>query len=699
MLGSPRRVLFLVLGLVAFANLPALGRDFADLDDWTHLETSMGLVRGDVAAWQHVFTARTGVASVRPGSALSWAANFALFGFKPIGYFLTNLLLHLGITAAVFALVQRIAKSPAAAAVAATAVGLSASTNQPIYYLSGRDDLLANAAFLGAVLLWQTGRDTRVGRVGVAVLYAVGAACKPTILPLPALLILDDVLRDGRPALSPRTLLARYAPIGIVALSVLALLSGVLGTANPGSLLTPEQRQGLAAGRGFGRLAGRVGTSFFLPLFAKDSGVSSLVFDLPRLALIAVAVVSTRTRGAPRRLILLGAGWLVLNLAMPLPFVAMDSWRAQDAGRYLQLPLVGVALMLGAAFAGPATSRLHRALAPAVVLLTMLPFLMKVTPTLGNEGVGTERFVRAIAKAATGMPEGGRLIVAMRGPDQGLASLAASSILEERVPALRGKPYLFLEGSARLHRNTRRGAAYSYARFTALQDDFTLESLDTAGPDRLVAAQPGGGWSQVVLDESVFSHKSANELPSWVFRNGDTGGWTWRGVPPAMMRRAPRGAGLQVALPPVREGVGLELFVDGYLPPAVLDRAMSFLRVQPGHILSPPVDIVAASVCRLTVSVVLPDRVEPSYAESDFLVPSRRFALLGWSTEEGVPDAPFDHYLVVPLSEWPGPQSVSVALDNSPGWLAAGRIRRLAFLPANVPGPVDVGAIVLQRCD
>lgn len=699
MAGSARRVLFLVLGLVAFANLPALGRDFADLDDWTHIETSLGLLRGDAAAWQHVVVARTGVASVRPGSAFTWALNFALFGFRPAGYFLTNLLLHLSVVGAVFALVQRTARSPWAAAVAATAVGLSASTNQPIYYLSGRDDLLANGAFLGAVLLWQARRDTWGGRVGVALFYALGAACKPTILPLPALLLLDDFLVDGRAALAPRTLLARYAPLGLVAGMTLALLSGVLGTANPGSLLTPEQRQGLAAGRGFGRVASRVGTSFFLPLFAKDGGLSSVVFDLPRLALIGLAVATARTRGAPRRLLLLGTGWLFMNLLMPLPFVAMDSWRAQDAGRYLQLPLVGFALVLGAVFAGPPLSRLQRMLAPGAVVLTLVPFLMKVTPTLGNEGVGTERFVQAIAGAAADMPPDGRIIVAMRGPDHGLTSLVASSILEEQVPALSGKPFLFLEGSTRLHRNTRRGATYEYARFTALQDDFTLEELDTAGADRLVAAQPGGGWSRVVLDPAVFSLRPREEPPSWAFRNGDASGWTWRGVPKAMLRRVPRDGRTQVAVPPVREGVGLELLVDGYLPPAVLDRAMAFMREQPGHLLSPPIDVAAASICRVTLSIVLPDRIEPSYAESDFLVPSRRFALLGWSDEEGVPDEPFGRYLVIPLSEWPGPQSVSVALDNSPGWLATGRVRRLALMPANVPGPVDVGALVLQPCE
>ncbi len=697
MASTSRRLLLLALGVVAFANLPVLGRDFADLDDWTHIGTSLGLLRGDPAAWNHVLLGRTGVASVRPGSAIAWAANVAVFGFRPLGYFATNLALHVALAGGVFALVHRIGRAPWAAAVAATAVGLSAATHQPVYYLSGRDDLLANGAFVAAVLLWQGGRDRWSGRVGVALIYGLGALCKPTILPLPLLLLLDDGLRDGRAAFSPRRLLGRYGPLLLVAGALVAALSGVLGTTNPGSLFTPEQRDGLAAGRGLGRFAGRVAGSLLLPLFAKEGGVSALVFDAPRVLLLVAAVLSLRRRGVHGRLLILGLGWLLANLAMPLPFVVMESWRAQDAGRYLQLPLIGFGLMTASLLVRPPTGRWTRVLAPALVLVTLLPFLMRVTPTLGDSGAGTRQFVRALQQASTDVPADGRVIVAMRGPDHGLASLAASFLLEEQVPSLPGKPYLFLEGSRRLHRNTQRGATYDYARFTALRDDFALRELDAENGDRLVAAQPGGGWAQVVLDPRIFGG-GVGAAPAWDFARAGAEGWTWRGVPNSMLRGVPRDGRTPVVPAPSQPGVGVELYVDGYLPPAVLDRAMGHLRQQPTHLLSPPLDLQPTAICGLTLSLTLPDRVEPSYAEGDFLVPSRRFALLGWSEGEGVPDAPFERYLVVPLSEWAGPQSVTVALDNSPGWLATGRVRRLALLPANVPGPVDVGSLVFMPC-
>jgi hypothetical protein len=697
---SARRGTILTVALVAFANLPVLGRGFSDLDDWTHVATGLGLVRRDPVAWSHVLSGRTGVASVRPGSALSWALDAGLFGVSPAGYFATNLLLQVALAAAVFALILRVARSPIAAVAGAVALGLSASTSQPVTYLSGRDDLLANLAFVAAVLLWQGGRDVWRGRVGVALIYGLGALCKPTILPLPALLLFDDLLRDGRGALAPRRLAARYAPLVVVGLGLLAALTGVLGTTNPGQLLTPEQRDGLAAGRGLGRFAGRVASSLLLPSFAREGGVAAAVFDLPRLLAVAAALGLAARRGPHRRLVALGAGWLGLNLLMPLPFVVMESWRAQDAGRYLQLPTIGFSMVVAAGVARASAGRRGRALGPALIAFVLLPYLMRVTPTLASSGVDTDAFVAAIRAAVDDLPPGGRVVVALRGPDHGLTSLAGSSLLEEKVPELPARPALFLEGSRRLHRNTERGPSYDYARFTALQDDFALRELDTAGADRLVAEQPGGGWARLVLDPGIFADRASSPPPpSWDFRDGSAQGWLWREVPPALRSAARRDGRTVVVEPPARAGVGLELYVQAYLPPAVLERALRVVREQPTHVLSPPVDLVPSSICGATVSLTLPDRVEPSYAEGDFLVPSRRFALLGWSESEDAAAAPFDHHVVVPLSEFAGPQSATVALDNSPGWLATGRVRRLALLPANVPGPVDLEGITLLPCE
>ena len=695
---AARPLLLLSLLLVAAGNLPAVFGVFADLDDWTHLEAAVGLVRGDGQAWRQVLLGSQGVASARPAGHLLWAGNYLAFGFAPMGYFATNLLLHVALSAAVFGLVWRLSASPWASAVAAVTVGLSAASNQPVYYLSGRDDQLANLAFVGAFWLWQGGRDTLRGRLGAAGLLAIGAACKITIVALPAVLLIDDLLRDGRSALHPRRLLARYGALGVVLLALALVFGGVLGTANPSDLLTPEQRGGLLAGAPLGLFVQRVAQATLLPLFAKQGSFGVMPLELLRLVGLSFgALVLLRMRGH-RRLAALGLGWMVVNLALPLPFVVMDSFRIQDSGRYLQLPMIGFALLAAAASARLASDRLSRWAGPCIVVGTAAGFFAVVTPSLGTNHADSRAFVRALESAAEGLPSGGRLLVGIKRMDQGLTSLASSSLLLEMAPTLPGKPFVFLEGGESLHRNTSTERSYGYGRYEVVDDRLRLAELDTAGADRLVVDGPDGAWSRVELAPGLLAGAGERGLPRWSFRGGDPQGWMWRAIPPRLLRRPPRPGARLDRIAPAKEGAGLQLFNDRYIAPGVLARTMRAGFGAPTHIESPPVAIEARRACRLSLSLVLPDRVEPSYAESDFLVPSRRFALLGFSAE-GVPLDPLEHFLVVPLSEWAGPQTVSVRLDNAPTWLATGTVRRLALVPSNVRGPVDLHSVVFHPCE
>ena len=689
----------LSVALVAVLNLPALQGVFADLDDWTHLETAVGIARGDGAAWQHVFLANQGVAASRPLPYLLWTANFALFGFEPMGYFATNWLLHVLLAVAVFALGNRLA-GPWAGATAAVLVGLSGSSNQPVYYLSGRDDQLANLAFVCGVLAWQQGRSRWGPRGGTVLIFVAGLLCKITALALPLVLLVDDVATEGRAALHPRRLAARYAPfVGVVLVAVLVLMIST-GVSNPMALLTPEQRGGLAVGAGIDAFVARAATGTLLPLFAKQGGLHTIALELPRLAAFALAIgLALRLRSVHGRLLALGGAWMAINFVMPYPFIVMDSYRVQDSGRYLQLPLIGFALVVAALCARRPREPGGWA-GPAVVLGTALGFAAIVTPSLGRPFFDARPFLRSLAAVASELPDGGRILVGVKRMDHGYTSLAASSLLYEMVPGLRDKPYFFLEGGDTLYRNTRVARSYEYGRYEVVDGDFDLSRVDTSRDQLLVDVATDGDldFARVVLPPAAFDGHTTDPLPRWSFRDGGDQGWMWHGVPMAMFAVPPSRAERRRAPPPARQGVGLELYSDRFVAPAVIHRMLRASPGRPPHLVSPPLSLRAQQACGFALKLTLPDRVEPSYAESDFLVPSRRFALLGWSESEELGD-PLERFVVLPLSEWPGPQTATVRLDNAPTWLSSGTIRRLFVVPANVRGPVDLHSMVFLPCE
>lgn len=687
------------VALVAILNLPAVQGVFADLDDWTHLETAVGIVRGDVEAWKHVLFANQGVAASRPLPYLLWAANYLLFGFEPTGYFVTNWLLHVGLAAAVFALGNRLG-GPWVGAVAAVLVGLSGSSNQPVYYLSGRDDQLANLLFVLGMLAWQSGRTRWGARWGTVGIFVCGVLCKITALALPLILLVDDVLVDGRDALKPRRLLARYAPFVGVVLGAVVVLMISTGVSNPMALLTPEQRGGLAVGAGIDTFVARAAQGSLLPLFAKQGGVHTLFFELPRLAAFGVAFLGVLRWGAlDGRVLLLGLAWTLVNFVMPYPFIVMDSYRVQDSGRYLQLPLIGFGLVVASLCGRRPLQDVGGLAGPAVILGTAIGFAAIVTPSLGRPHFDSRTLLRSLSAVSQDLPDGGRILVGVKRMDHGFTSLAASSLLFEMVPTLEEKPHWFLEGGDTLYRNTRVARSYEYGRYEVVDGDFDLSRVDTSKDQLLVDVMTPSGldFARVVVPPEAFGGTTTQALPRWSFRDGDAQGWMWHGVPMAMFRTPLTDASRRRVEPPGRAGVGLELYSDQFLAPAVIHRMLQASPGRPPHLVSPPVAIEPHQACGLTIKLTLPDRVEPSYAESDFLVPSRRVALLGWSESEELGD-PLERFVVLPLSEWPGPQTATVRLDNAPSWLSSGTVRRLFVVPANVRGPVDVHSLVFLPC-
>jgi Flp pilus assembly protein TadD len=147
-----RAALLLVMGLAAFAYAGSLSNGFV----WD--DTALVLRDPLIRSWRLIpegfrhflFIDATGSNFYRPLQRLTYVADYALYGFEPWGYHLTNILLHAGAAGALFALVRRLMRetSPERNATATALIVSSIWALHPIHssavvYVAGRADPLA----------------------------------------------------------------------------------------------------------------------------------------------------------------------------------------------------------------------------------------------------------------------------------------------------------------------------------------------------------------------------------------------------------------------------------------------------------------------------------------------------------------------------------------------------------------------------
>lgn len=221
---SSSRVAFLLAGLVVLAYLPGLDGGFA-FDDYHNVIDTPALQPPALSA-QALWEAATSNASgpfKRPLAALSFLANFLLFGASALAFKTVNVVIHLANGALVFAVLRQIlprlmGAGPAAhfAAGAGAALWLlhPLQLTSVLYVVQRMTSL---AAFFTLLAIWgylrlrlaaiEAGRPTSWRAwAGVMLAFLAGLACKENALLLPVFLGLIEalVLRfAGVPRLKP----------------------------------------------------------------------------------------------------------------------------------------------------------------------------------------------------------------------------------------------------------------------------------------------------------------------------------------------------------------------------------------------------------------------------------------------------------------------------------------------------------------
>lgn len=240
-----------LLAFVAVLHAPSLFNDFI-IDDYVYLDTVHDMTWADVpdvvasatmdehasGVW---WTPQGVLPFYRPLGVLTFAVEYVVWGMRPFGYHLTNLVLHLLCTFLTWRLACRLFGGwiPLAAA---TIFAIHPVHSEAVLWISGRFDLLVCACMLGSVLSylnWQREDGGRWWWGALSVFWFVaGLGCKETALILPAVLFLAECVRwRGRGAAYRFASLAvgafAFGAVSLLYLATRFALFGGLGTLPP----------------------------------------------------------------------------------------------------------------------------------------------------------------------------------------------------------------------------------------------------------------------------------------------------------------------------------------------------------------------------------------------------------------------------------------------------------------------------------
>ena len=425
---SPPPVLLVALVvLIAFGRFVPIG--FASSDWWPALATNtlsspgdlVRLFREPLGAADPGYIAAIAGRQYRPLAVASYALDYHVWGLDhPIGWQVTNLLVHIGVTLGLYALARHLRLPAWAAVLTCFVFTLHPGIVAAVPGIARRHDTLSGLFLLPSLVLLLRGR-----LILSAVAFGCSVLSKETslaALPLaPVLLYIAERPLRWSLALLPPTAVA-------LGLRVLALGDlGGYGTVAPPSL----------------EALGPYRDSFikYLTEFLSPGPPAGTKAEVGNEAILVAGVVILAALACPKRervIALLGLAWLLVFGEFYAYLRVFGAW-------YLYLPLLGPALTVGALAAGAVARHVRGAgLAPfvvawlATVLVVRASVLLTPYPEWGSVARLSAEYLAAVDHCAErGEPP---LFPAEKGPMNdfvdatGLADYSVRAYLALRYP-------------------------------------------------------------------------------------------------------------------------------------------------------------------------------------------------------------------------------------------------------------------------
>src|SRR5258705_873673 len=286
-----------------------------------------------------------------PLTMVSLALDYRFWGLNPKGYHLTNVVLHLVNTLAVFGLIFLLTGSRELAVITALFFGIHPLHVESVAWVSARKDVLYASFYLGACIsyvLWlKRGRLKAFYYVGALGLFLLSLLSKGMAVTLPVVLLLIDFHARRRVPLRKQVL--EKAPFFLLSIvfGALPVAAQKEGGAIGNVASIPARARAFVACYGFlfylFKALVPVKLSAFYPYPDGVARGLPLIFWLAPLlvAVIALGVYRSRPRG---RGVTFGALFYLVNVVLVLQLIPVG--RAITADRYTYVSYIGVGFVV-----------------------------------------------------------------------------------------------------------------------------------------------------------------------------------------------------------------------------------------------------------------------------------------------------------------------------------------------------------------
>ncbi len=365
-------------GLIAAAailvHLATLRFQFLSWDDSWYVTQNPWIRGWSAENLRHIFT-KPYFVSYMPLQLVSYALDYSLWGLRPFGYHLQQVILHAVDSVLAFELVRRLYGRLPLAAAAGLLFALLPAHVESVAWVSARKDVLSAAFLIPAVLFYLSARGKHSLRmkpyVASILLFALAVLSKVNVVVMPLFLVLVDLAVLELPRGDGRwwtQVLGSKVPYGVIGLGI-SVVNWIVEVKTKAAYARDPARylvlKGHTAWDYFSHLTGvpRLNPIYDTPPITLDL-VSVVVSITGLLILPALVWIGLRRKD---RMLAWGAGWIFVML-LPAIFFPVPTYLAD---RYLYLAALGFCWLLAAAVLALCARVKPRALgaAAAVALL------------------------------------------------------------------------------------------------------------------------------------------------------------------------------------------------------------------------------------------------------------------------------------------------------------------------------------------
>jgi hypothetical protein len=276
----------------------------------------------------------TPLPELRPFVALAFMVDGAVWDANPLGYHLTNILIHAFNSILLFFVVRTLkVGTNSAALVAGLLFAAHPSHVEAVYVVSGRTDMLPGTFLLGSFLafIFYRSQNKIVFYIFSVILYALGLYSKEVIIPLPGLLIAYDLLVVRNQEKKIFKIVVCYLPYFLALAGYLHIRKSIFGSTVPASVPWLEfwERQSAYL------------NALFPPFNIQQTWVWVLIILFVIVGAIFLKFFKHRLIGLNLTLLYFGLVWYLISIT-PLLVTYL-------ASRHLYIASMGTCVMLAVA--------------------------------------------------------------------------------------------------------------------------------------------------------------------------------------------------------------------------------------------------------------------------------------------------------------------------------------------------------------